>query len=64
MIQHAEEPLKLYNDDRAARGATDEIPDENLKAFLKIELNFNWYFSKKLFRIFNDYVMYSTDDQF
>ena len=41
MIQHAEELLKLYNDDRAARGAIDEIPDENLKAFLKIELNFN-----------------------
>lgn len=39
MIQHAEELLKLYNDDRAARAAIEEIPDENLKAFLKIELN-------------------------
>ena len=39
MIQHAEELLKLYNDDRAARAAIEEIPDENLRAFLKIELN-------------------------
>ena len=64
MIQHAEELLNLYNDDRAARAAIEEIPDENLKAYLKIELNFKWYFWKKLFRILNDYVMYSTDDQF
>lgn len=39
MIQHAEELLKLYEDDSAARAAIDEMPDENLKAFLKIELN-------------------------
>ena len=39
MIQHAEELLRLYNDDRAARAAIEEIPDENLKAFLRIELN-------------------------
>ena len=39
MIQHAEELLKLYSDDRAARAAIEEIPDENLKAFLRIELN-------------------------
>ena len=39
MIQHAEELLKLYSDDRAARAAIKVIPDENLKAFLKIELN-------------------------
>ena len=64
MIQHAEELLKLYNDDRAARAAIEEIPDENLKAFLKIELNLKSYLSKKLFRTLNDYVIYSTDDQF
>ena len=64
MIQHAEELLKLYNDDRAARAAIEEIPDENWKAFLKIELNLKWYLSKKLFRTLNNYVMYSTDDQF
>lgn len=39
MIQHAEELLKLYSDDTAARAAIEEIPDENLKAFLRIELN-------------------------
>ena len=59
MIQHAEELLKLYNDDRAARAAIEEIPDENLKAFLKIELNLKWYLSKKLFRTLNAcYVQY------
>lgn len=39
LLQHAEELLKFYEDDSAARAAIDEIPDENLKAFLKIELN-------------------------
>lgn len=39
MIQHAEELLKLYSDDTAARAAIEEIPDENLKTFLRIELN-------------------------
>ena len=39
MIQHAEEMLRIYDDDTAARAAIEEIPDENLKAFLKIELN-------------------------
>ena len=39
MIQHAEDLMKMYDDDSAARAALDEIPDENLKAFLKIELN-------------------------
>ena len=62
MIQHAEELLRLYNDDRAARAAIEEIPDENLKAFLRIELNLKWYLSKKLFCTLNDCVdMYSRD---
>jgi len=39
MIQHAEELLKFYDDDTAARAALEEIPDENLKTFLKLELN-------------------------
>ena len=39
MIQHAEEMLRIYDDDTVARAAIEEIPDENLKAFLKIELN-------------------------
>lgn len=62
MIQHAEELLKLYNDDRAARAAIDEIPDENLKAFLKIELNLKWYLSKKFFCTLNDYVDINSRD--
>ena len=39
MIQHAEEMLRIYDNDTVARAAIEEIPDENLKAFLKIELN-------------------------
>ena len=39
MIQHAEELMKMYDDDTAARAVLEDIPDENLKAFLKIELN-------------------------
>ena len=39
MIQHAEELLRIYDDDTAAKAAIEEMPDENLKAFLKIELN-------------------------
>ena len=39
MVQHAEELLKLYHDDTAARAALEEIPDENFKVFLKMELN-------------------------
>lgn len=42
MIQHAEELLKFYDDDTAARAALEEIPDENLKTFLKLELNLKW----------------------
>ena len=38
MIQHAEELIKMYGDDSAARAALEEIPDEGLKAFLKMEL--------------------------
>ena len=33
MIQHAEDLLRLYNDDRAARAAIEEIPDENFENF-------------------------------
>ena len=40
MIQHAEELIKMYDDDSAARAALEEIPDENLKTFLKMEMNF------------------------
>ena len=42
MIQHAEDLMRLYDDDSAARAALDDIPDENLKAFLKLELNLKW----------------------
>ena len=38
MIQNAEELIKMYGDDSAARAALEEIPDEGLKAFLKMEL--------------------------
>lgn len=39
MIQHAEELMKMYDDDSAARAALEDIPDENLKTFLKMEMN-------------------------
>ena len=39
MIQHAEELMKMYDDDSAARTALEDIPDENLKTFLKMEMN-------------------------
>jgi len=39
MIQHAEELMKMYDDDTAARAALEDIPDENLKTFLKMEMN-------------------------
>ena len=38
MIQHAEELIKMYGDDSVARAALEEIPDEGLKAFFKMEL--------------------------
>ena len=31
--------MKLYDDDSAARAAFEDIPDENLKTFLKMEMN-------------------------
>lgn len=38
MIQYAEELINMYGDDSAAGAALEEIPDEGLKAFLKMEL--------------------------
>lgn len=39
MIQHAEALMRFYDDDTVAKAAIEEIPDENLKAFLRMELN-------------------------
>lgn len=37
-IEHAENLVNFYHDHEAAKAAIDNIPDESLKAFLRIEL--------------------------
>ena len=41
-IQYAEELVNLYHNSEAAKKAIENIPDENMKAFLKIDLGIKW----------------------